>query len=394
MSALPIPNVTDDASYEILEDGPASTVSRSWTALEGLEPCWVVAKSATYRRRSSKEPHDIVKELRILSKLSHQNIVPVLSSFKDTDAEMLTIYLSYIPHSLSQLLSSPAFSPFRLEAKPVLDASNSEKFVALAKSITFQALGALEYLHAQKIAHRDVKPANVLLTANGRVVLIDFGIAYEASTHGIAGDMWLEKAGHMYFEVSTSAYRAPELLFGTRAYNAPSIDLWSLGAVLAEMFTSLRAEYDNDEPEAYALIAGAQPDSPPFISRSPAEPVEWYHDTLFNGRRGEIGLAWSIFKIRGTPTDASWPGFHALPGAFSVDFSVVPRVSLKGFLPNLPPAGDDALDLLERLLEYPPGARIGAEQARRHAWFVGGGASVGSWAGDGGAAEWDVVGLA
>ncbi|KAF7302780.1 Lanosterol 14-alpha-demethylase [Mycena kentingensis (nom. inval.)] len=371
MSALAIRSVTDDASYEILEEGPASTVSRSWTALEGLEPCWVVAKSATYRRRSSKEPHDIVKELRILSKLSHQNIVPVLSSCRDDDAEMLTIYMPYIPHSLSQLLSSPAFSPFRLEPNPVVDPRKSEQFMALAKSIAFQVLDALEYLHAQHIAHRDVKPANVLLTANGRVVLIDFGITYEASTHGITGDMWPEKPDNMYFEVSTSAYRAPELLFGTRAYTAPAIDLWSLGAVLAEMFTALRAEYDDDDPKADALIAGAQPDSPPFISRSPAEPVEWYHDTLFNGRRGEIGLAWSIFKIRGTPTDASWPGFCALPGASSVDFSVVPRVSLKGFLPNLPAAGDDALNLLERLLEYSPEARMGAEQARRHAWFVG-----------------------
>ncbi|KAF7331340.1 Lanosterol 14-alpha-demethylase [Mycena kentingensis (nom. inval.)] len=371
----------EDSSYEILEEGPASTVSRSWTAFEGREACWVVAKSATYRRRTSKEPHDIVKELRVLSKLSHQNIIPVLSSFKDDDAEMLTIYLPYIPHSLAQLLSSPAFSPYRLEPHVVLDPGKSERFITLARSVAFQVLGALEYLHAQHIAHRDVKPSNVLLTENGRVVLIDFGIAYEESTHGIAGDLWPEKADHMYFEVSTSAYRAPELLFGTRAYNAPAIDLWSFGAVLAEMFTALRAEYDDDDddPEADALIAGAQPNSAPFITRPPGHgvPAEWYHDTLFNGRRGELGLAWSIFKIRGTPTDApgSWPGFRALPGASSVDFTVVPRVPLAGFLPNLPPgpggAGEDALDLIERLLEYPPEKRVSAGEARRHAWFTG-----------------------
>ncbi|KAK7063608.1 hypothetical protein R3P38DRAFT_2819409, partial [Favolaschia claudopus] len=73
-------NVTDDddakndAGYELIADGPASSVSRTWSTFDGREPRWIVAKSATARRKFSKEPHDIVKELRLLSNLTHANV--------------------------------------------------------------------------------------------------------------------------------------------------------------------------------------------------------------------------------------------------------------------------------------------------------------------------------
>ncbi|KAJ7053877.1 CMGC/CDK protein kinase [Mycena amicta] len=358
----------DDPNYEIIEDGPISTVSRTWTAYEGREPEWIVAKFSTCRRKFAKEPHDIVKELRILSKLAHENIITIYSHFKDVDASILTIYLPYIPHSLAQLLSLPAFSPFPTPASNP-DPAHARRFTVLTKSISFQVLGALAYLHSLQIAHRDIKPANILLAPNGRVVLIDFGIAYEVSADGNPSDLWPEKQEHMYFEVSTGAYRAPELLFGARSYDAAAIDLWSFGTVLAEMCTALRCEEDDDEEP----VASAQAGDPPFVSNTHSPPsAEWYRDTLFNGRRGEIGLAWSIFKIRGTPTDEMWPGFRYLPGSSSVEFTVVPRVPLEGFLPNLPPNSPEMLDLIQGFLAYPPSERLTASAAQAHQWFAGG----------------------
>ncbi|KAJ7639538.1 kinase-like domain-containing protein [Roridomyces roridus] len=367
-----------DDRYILIEEGPPSTVSRSWTALDSEEPQWIVAKSASFPKRSSKEPHDIVKELRVLSKLSHINIIPVLSHFKDAGTSLLTMYLPYIPVSLSQILASTYFSPFTLTSSP--EPAKETDMVILAKSISFQILRALAYLHdpTRCITHRDLKPANILLTPEGRVTLIDFGIARDALGDS-RGDLWPEDPERMYFEVSTGPYRAPELLFGTRRYDAKAIDLWSLGAVLAEMFTALRLCSDDEDEfgsDEEPPVNGAQAGDPPFVvpphMRIGASETYWFRDSLFNGRRDEIGLAWSIFKIRGTPTKENWPTFRDLPQASSVEFTVVSGAPLASFLPNLPPSAPAMLDLIEKLLVYPPHERLHAMDALNHGWFEGG----------------------
>jgi serine/threonine protein kinase len=117
-------------------------------------------------------------------------------------------------------------------------------------------------------------------------------------------------------------YRAPELLFGPRTYNAFAIDSWSLGATFAEFFTSVRLYNPlDDEDFGFGLREDEQSDSgdesPPA---KPAEPFiipkrlrigdpsnRWARDSLFDSTRGEIGLAWSIFKTRGSPNETNWP---------------------------------------------------------------------------------------
>src|SRR6266436_1893257 len=83
----------------------------------------------------------------------------------------------------------------------------------LTKSITYQIISALAYLHHPRrgIAHRDIKPRNILLTAKGVVQMIDFGIAWESKgdrkqTEGkdaTKDDLWPETEEQMYFEVAT-----------------------------------------------------------------------------------------------------------------------------------------------------------------------------------------------
>jgi cyclin-dependent kinase 8/11 len=105
-------------------------------------------------------------------------------------------------------------------------------------------------------------------------------------------------------------YRAPELLFGVRKYNATACDLWALGATFAEFFTTLHRrplsnDFDDDsdaEERGDATKAYLFDELPEPWSRS-----EWERYSLFDGSRGDIGLAWSIFCTRGSPTQETWP---------------------------------------------------------------------------------------
>jgi serine/threonine protein kinase len=102
-------------------------------------------------------------------------------------------------------------------------------------------------------------------------------------------------------------YRAPELLFGTRSYDPHAIDLWSLGATFAEFFTALKLVDDEGESTSDKHSQNVRHF---ILSRSDdigTTNEQWTRDSLFNSERGEISLIWSIFRIRGTPTEENWP---------------------------------------------------------------------------------------
>ncbi|TCD63501.1 hypothetical protein EIP91_005334 [Steccherinum ochraceum] len=336
----------------------------------------VVIKSASTSEETSTEPHDIYRELRILAQCSHSNIIQILGhSFGEVN-DTLHFWMPHIPYCLSSLLDCPSFVPSYVVAEDDLAGHSSgdplDGFAILAKALIFQLVSALAYLHdpAQNVAHRDIKPTNVLITATGLVKLVDFGVSWSERISPSSDCLWPEPPGRLCFDVSSGPYRAPELLFGARNYDPYATDLWSLGALCAEFFTSIKtvesdSDFDSEEEDD---------DNPHRMS-------------LFNADRGSIGLAWSVFQIRGTPTAENWPDFTALPDGSKVSFQEVPPIDLKTILPNKllgshpvftgshsPPAeaSDSPIDLMYRLLLYPPEHRLQAKNAMQHPWFTSG----------------------
>jgi hypothetical protein len=122
--------------------------------------------------------------------------------------------------------------------------------------IGLSLLSALEAAHAQGIVHRDVKPSNVLLRRDGRVVLSDFGIAH------ITGDASVTSTGLL---VGSPSYIAPERALGRTS--GPESDLWSLGATL---FTAVEGRAAYDTGEAFTTMTAVVAGEPaPFVHAGP-----------------------------------------------------------------------------------------------------------------------------
>lgn len=173
------------------------------------------------------------------------------------------------------------------------------------------------------------------------------------------------------------------MLFGTRSYDPFVIDRWSFGATLASFFTPLRLTSPDDDLDD--CIPQNKTPREPFIIpthlKNASANTQWTRDTLYDASRSEIGLAWSIFKIHGTPNEETWPEWKSLPQSQTLMFNVVEGKGLvREVLPNLLPeeegkGGDlrpepTIVDLMNRFLRYPYRARLSFADALVHPWFT------------------------
>jgi eukaryotic-like serine/threonine-protein kinase len=146
------------------------------------------------------------REARATAKLDHPNVVRVYD-FVDGEAPFLVLELLEGQTLADRLRRGGALPP--------LEAARIGAAVA----------DGLDVAHRAGIIHRDIKPSNIMLTADGGVKVMDFGIAAAWEAHSTAGQQLL----------ATASYAPPERITGGRA--SPAGDLYSLGVVLYEMLT-------------------------------------------------------------------------------------------------------------------------------------------------------------
>uniref|UniRef100_A0AC35TQI6 Protein kinase domain-containing protein n=1 Tax=Rhabditophanes sp. KR3021 TaxID=114890 RepID=A0AC35TQI6_9BILA len=146
----------------------------------------------------------VYNEKKILSALRHPFIVRLYDTSKD--GKNLNMMMEFLPGGelFSYLRASKTFpSP-------------------MAKFYAAEIVLALEYLHSAKIAYRDLKPENLIISAEGHIKLTDFGFAKRI----------VDKS---YTICGTSEYLAPEIL--TQQGHEKSVDWWALGILIFEMIS-------------------------------------------------------------------------------------------------------------------------------------------------------------
>lgn len=161
-------------------------------------------RSVALKRISINEreglPATTLREISILKSLRHANILRLLDVHLGI-AEC-TIVFEYVRYSLYEYM----------------------KTVPHSLSLVEQLVEGVLYIHSQSVIHRDLKPDNILVTENGVLKIADFNLARTTT--------FLQTS--LSPEVVTLWYRAPELLRGETRYSH-SVDIWSLGCIIAEM---------------------------------------------------------------------------------------------------------------------------------------------------------------
>uniref|UniRef100_A0A8C4SZA8 Cyclin-dependent kinase 9 (CDC2-related kinase) n=1 Tax=Erpetoichthys calabaricus TaxID=27687 RepID=A0A8C4SZA8_ERPCA len=184
-------------------------------------------------------PITALREIKILQLLKHENVVNLIEICRTKVATQFnrykgSIYLvfDFCEHDLAGLLSN----------------ANVKFTLAEIKKVMQMLLNGLYYIHRNKILHRDMKAANVLITRDGVLKLADFGLARAFS---LAKN---SQPNRYTNRVVTLWYRPPELLLGERDYGPP-IDLWGGGCIMAEMWTRSPIMQGNTEQHQLTLIS-------------------------------------------------------------------------------------------------------------------------------------------
>ncbi|KMZ63010.1 Cyclin-dependent kinase F-3 [Zostera marina] len=236
-----------------------------------------------------------LREINILSKLNHPSVV----GLKEVVMENHVLYMifEYMECNLFEKMGD----------------GNNKFSEAEIRNIMKQFLQGLSYIHNEGYIHRDLKPEN-LLVRNDIIKVADFGLARDV----LSGPPFTNY-------VSTRWYRAPEILLRSPSYTMAS-DMWSVGAILAELFMS-----------------------------SPLFPGESETDQILK-----------ICSILGSPDYTSWPDGIDLARAMNFNFYEIGPKNISHIIQN---ASSEAIDLIMQLCSWDPSKRPTAAQALQHPFF-------------------------
>jgi serine/threonine protein kinase len=199
----------------------------------------LIRKSAVAQDKMTELCRLLHREARTLAKFSHPNVVQIYDYSGADSEEPFIVYELLDGVTLEQSLQGfGALAP------------------STAASIGYEILTALAAAHEQGLVHRDLKPTNIMLGNDGRVVLIDFGLARVFDS--TASDVTL--TGNQTALYGSPCFMAPELFDGAEA--TPASDIFAWGCAMFEMLTGLPAFDGENVAEIIRAVQGMKISQP------------------------------------------------------------------------------------------------------------------------------------
>ncbi|KAL6122776.1 hypothetical protein NUSPORA_00033 [Nucleospora cyclopteri] len=279
------------SSYKKLEKIGEGTFGIVYKAVEKDTGALVALKKIRPRNEDEGIPATTIREIILLKNLNHPNIIKLHETIHKNDK--IYLVFEYIETDLKKVIDKLIAKKEKLSYKRVI-------------SISKQLLEVIHYCHSKNIFHRDIKPQNILIDSSFNIKLADFGLARAAN---VPLRVYTQ-------EIVTLWYRPPELLLGSQYYDS-SVDIWSIGCIMYELYTQK------------VLFAG---DS-------------------------EADQMHKIFNVFGIPKNEEWENVENLP-----------KYDLKHYIPRRNRAfnnihNEEFKDLLMNMLKYNPIDRITAAEA-------------------------------
>ncbi|KAL0693620.1 hypothetical protein Bca4012_060800 [Brassica carinata] len=281
---------------EMIGQGTYSNVYRA----RGLETNQIVAlKKVRFANMDPESVRFMAREIIILRRLNHPNVMKLEGIIISKASGSMYLVFEYMDHDLSGLASTPGINFSQAQIKCYVK----------------QLLLGLEHCHSCGVLHRDIKGSNLLLDRNNNLKIADFGLS-----------TFRQRKQPLTSRVVTLWYRPPELLLGSTDYGV-TVDLWSTGCILAELFTG--------KP----LLPG----------------------------RTEVEQMHKIFKLCGSPSEEYWRRSRLRHAAIFKPQHQYNRCLADTYKDLIPPS---AMALLEVLLAVEPEARGTTSSALQSEFFT------------------------
>ncbi|XP_029187245.2 cyclin-dependent kinase 8-like [Acropora millepora] len=265
------------------------------------------------------------REIALLRELKHSNVIALQRVFLSHADRKVWLLFDFAEHDLWHIIKYHRASKAQKKAVPVPK--------PMVKSLLYQILDGIHYLHSNWVLHRDLKPANILVMGEGpekgRVKIADMGFARLFNAP-------LKPLADLDPVVVTFWYRAPELLLGARHYTK-AIDIWAIGCIFAELLTC--------EPIFHCRQEDIKTSNP------------YHHEQLDR-----------IFHVMGFPQEKDWEDIRKMPehGTLQKDFRKTNYVSAslwKYMEKHKVKQDSKAFQLLSKLLVMDPNKRITSDQS-------------------------------